>query len=310
MSPNDHQQIRRPRKGRVSHLNYHRAADSSQHVTGDINPCDICPYTGDICPPHIRNVADRRRWFKKRIPKSPEPETVETTAEKEAENDPFVLSETEKQRGAKPNAFVSAIEDSAAEQSPGAPDDHLAQAMDDARDMVARFPMAPGRRQRAATMVVVNGETGSPEVVPARGRLRRPRGRTLPASRREPEPEPSPSPPEPRRGDEGGRSRKPSEPIDIRSPRSPTAKRQYRLARGMKEGKISGSGRSYWDPNAEGFTPSPAAAKKEERGGAEEEEEEEEEEEGLMYLSPGGSGDEISPEDLALLAAFGRRGSM
>ncbi|KAK6197247.1 hypothetical protein LQW54_010765 [Pestalotiopsis sp. IQ-011] len=299
MSQNNNHQIPRPRKGRVSHLNYHRAADSSQHVTGDTNPCDICPYTGDICPPHVRNVADRRRWFKKRIPKSPEP--VETVEEEEkAEKDPFVLSEAEKQRGAKPNALVSAIEDSAAaekndadEQSPGADDDHLAQAMDDARDMVTRFPMAPGRRQRAATMVVVNGETGSPEVVPARGRLRRPRRRTLPASRREHEASPSPPEPRPR-----SRSRKPSEPIDIRSPRSPTAKRQYRLARGMKEGKISGSGRSYWDPNAEGFTPSPAAAKKEE------------EEEGLMYLSPGGSGDEISPEDLALLAAFGRRGSI
>ncbi|KAI0163583.1 hypothetical protein BJ166DRAFT_498216 [Pestalotiopsis sp. NC0098] len=297
MSQNNHHQIPRPGKGRVSHLNYHRAADSSQHVTGDIHPCDICPYTGDICPPHIRNVADRRRWFKKRIPpQDPEP-VEEEEEEEEAEYDPFVVSESEKHRGAKPNALVSAIiEDSAdaAEQSsPGPADDHLAQAMDDARDMVAQFPMAPGRRQRAATMVVVNGETGSPEVVPVRGR-RRPRRRTLPASRREP----SPSPPE----------RRPSEPIAIRSPRSPTAKRQYRLARGMKEGKISCSGRSYWDPNAEGFTPSssaspsPAAANKDERGGAEDEE-------GLMHLSPGGSG-EISPEDLALLAAFGRRGSL
>lgn len=248
-------------------------------------------------------MADRRRWFKKRIP--PQPVEEEEEEEEEAENDPFVLSESEKQRGAKPNALVSAIiEDSAsaAEQSsPGPADDDLAQAMDDARDMVARFPMAPGRRQRAATMVVVNGDTGSPEVVPARGR-RRPRRRTLPASRGEPEPSPSPSPPE----------RRPSEPIAILSPRSPTAKRQYRLARGMKEGKISGSGRSYFNPNAEGFTPSssaspsPAAAKKDERGGADEEEEE-----GLLYdLSPGGRGGEISPEDLALLAAFGRRGSI
>lgn len=252
-------------------------------------------------------MADRRRWFKKRIPpQDPEP-VDEEEEEEEAENDPFVVSESEKLRGAKPNALVSAIiEDSAAaaaeQSSPGPADDHLAQAMDDARDMVAQFPMAPGRRQRAATMVVVNGETGSPEVVPARGR-RRPRRRTLPASRREPEPEPSPSPSPP--------ERRPSEPIAIRSPRSPTAKRQYRLARGMKEGKISCSGRSYWDPNAKGFTPSssaspyPAAAKKDERGGAEEDEEE-----GLMHLSPGGSGDEISPEDLALLAAFGRRGSI